>query len=176
MQRLVAVADATLAMCGAARTQSNKALEWLPERAMRTIPGPGGATVLSIRHSRLDDNSFIPTSYAQIKTDLRVELGMYGAAQTSSNFIDIDAFPSTINHPGPSCLVFVRTPELRIAPYDKDGLGMAFSPEAPSSALDTGRINRIDPAVGTRITRWHQAMDAVTSLRLDRAYLGDRGC
>ncbi|MDM0031971.1 hypothetical protein QTI33_07405 [Variovorax sp. J22P271] len=149
MQRLVAVADATLAMCGAARTQSNKALEWLPERAMRTIPGPGGATVLSIRHSRLDDNSFIPTSYAQIKTNLSfdafgingstqvhwldawVELGMYGAAQTSSNFIDVDAFPSTINYPGPSCLVFVRTPELGIAPYDKDGLGMAFSPRHP---------------------------------------------
>lgn len=280
MQRLVAVAGVTLAMCAAAHAQSNEELKSLLEQAMKTIqdlqgrvtlleqkepaaaaapatagappavaawapvvsvgtraadgapdadkarvefygqamfdaiydfkrmnpdwnatlrpsqipitcpgsPGCGkdGATVLSIRQSSLGFKSFIPTSYGLIKTDLSfdlfgsngstqihwlnawAELGMYGAGQTYSNFMDIDVFPNTIDYWGPSGMVFVRNPQLRIAPYDKDGLRMAFSLEAPNSALDTGRINRIDPALGASITGWNRAPDAVASLRLDR--------
>lgn len=148
--------------------------------------GKDGTTVLSVRQSSLGFKSFIPTSYGEIKTDLSfdlfgsngstqihwlnawAELGMYGAGQTYSNFMDIDVFPSTIDYWGPSGMVFVRNPQLRISPYDKDGLRMAFSLEAPNSAIDTGRVNRIDPALGASITGWNRAPDAVASLRLDR--------
>ncbi|MGO4391725.1 DcaP family trimeric outer membrane transporter [Variovorax sp. M-6] len=148
--------------------------------------GKDGATVLSIRQSSLGFKSFIPTSYGQIKTDLSfdlfgtngstqvhwlnawAELGMYGAGQTYSNFMDIDVFPNTIDYWGPNGMVFVRNPQLRISPYDKDGLRAAFSLEAPNSALDTGRINRIDPALGASITGWNRAPDAVASLKLER--------
>ena len=148
--------------------------------------GKDGATVLSIRQSSLGFKAFIPTTYGQIKTDLSfdlfgsngstqihwlnawAELGMYGAGQTYSNFMDIDVFPSTIDYWGPSGMVFVRNPQLRLSPYDKDGVRAAFSLEAPNSAIDTGRINRIDPALGASITSWNRAPDAVASLRLDR--------
>ena len=147
--------------------------------------GKDGATVLSIRQSSLGFKSFIPTTHGVIKTDLSfdlfgtngstqvhwlnawAELGMYGAGQTYSNFMDIDVFPNTIDYWGPNGMVFVRNPQLRITPYEKDGLRMAFSLEAPNSALDTGRINRIDPALGAGITGWNRAPDAIASLQYD---------
>lgn len=148
--------------------------------------GKDGSTVFSIRQSSLGFKSYIPTAYGEIKTDLSfdlfgtnggtqihwlnawAELGMYGAGQTYSNFMDIDVFPSTIDYWGPSGMVFVRNPQLRLTPYEKDGVRAAVSLESPNSAIDTGRITRVDPALGAGIAGWNRAPDAVASLRLDR--------
>ena len=70
---------------------------------------------------------------------------MFGAGQTYSNFMDIDVFPNTIDYWGPSGMVFVRNPQLRITPWSQDGMGLSFSLEAPNSALDTGKISEISP-------------------------------
>ncbi|MDM0085501.1 DcaP family trimeric outer membrane transporter [Variovorax sp. J31P179] len=147
--------------------------------------GKDGTTVFSVRQSSLGFKSFIPTSLGLVKTDLSfdlfatnggtqvhwlnawAELGMYGAGQTYSNFMDIDVFPNIIDYWGPSGMVFVRNPQLRLTPYSKDGLTAAFSLEAPNSAIDTGRITRVDPALGAGITGWNRAPDVVASLRMD---------
>ncbi|MDM0110858.1 hypothetical protein QTI66_01795 [Variovorax sp. J22R133] len=151
-------------------------------------PGCGrdGATIFSVRQTSLGFRSFIPTSMGQIKTDVSfdlfgtnggtqihwlnawAELGMYGAGQTYSNFMDIDVFPNTIDYWGPSGMVFVRNPQLRVTPWSKDGGSFAISLESPNSAIDTGKISRVDPALGSAITGWNRLPDGVVSYRLDR--------
>ena len=108
-------------------------------------PGCGrdGAWIFSARQSSLGLRSFIPTSWGLVKTDLSfdlfgsdgsttihwlsiwAELGMFGAGQTYSNFMDIDVFPNTIDYWGPSGMVFVRNPQLRITPWSQDGMGLS---------------------------------------------------
>lgn len=148
--------------------------------------GSDGATVFSVRQSSLGFRSFIPTSLGEIKTDLSfdlfgtnggtqvhwlnawAELGMYGAGQTYSNFMDIDVFPNTIDYWGPSGMVFVRNPQLRITPWSKDGTSVSLSLEAPNSAIDTGKISRVDPALGSGISGWNRLPDLVGAVRFDR--------
>ena len=148
--------------------------------------GKDGATVFSIRQSSLGFKGFIPTSLGLIKTDLAfdlfgsdgstsihwlrawAEIGMFGIGQTNSNFMDIDVFPNTIDYWGPSGMVFVRNPQLRVTPWSKDGMSLAFSLEAPNSALDTGKISQVAPEFGAGFTGWNRLPDAVGSVRLDR--------
>lgn len=151
-------------------------------------PGCGrdGATVFSVRQSSLGFKSFIPTSLGEIKTDMSfdlfgtnggtqvhwlnawAELGMVGAGQTYTNFMDIDVFPNTIDYWGPSGMVFVRNPQLRVTPWSKDGATVSVSLEAPNSAIDTGKISRVDPALGSGISGWNRLPDLVGAARLDR--------
>ncbi|MGJ7509842.1 DcaP family trimeric outer membrane transporter [Variovorax sp. GT1P44] len=148
--------------------------------------GKDGTTVFSVRQSSLGFRTSVPTDLGVIKTDLSfdlfgtnggtqvhwlnawAELGMYGIGQTYTNFMDIDVFPNIIDYWGPSGMVFVRNPQLRVTPLDKDGLMAAFSLESPSSAIDTGRITRIDPTLGAGIVGWNRAPDAVASVRFER--------
>jgi hypothetical protein len=95
------------------------------------------------------------------------ELGMFGVGQTYSNFMDIDVFPNTIDYWGPAGMVFVRNPQLRITPWSKDGMGIAFALEAPNSALDTGKISEISPDFGAGFTGWNRLPDLTGSFRYD---------
>jgi hypothetical protein len=162
-----------------------------PSQIPVTCPGdPGcgadGAWLFSVRQSSLGLRSFIPTSWGLLKTDLSfdlfgtdgstsihwlsiwAELGMFGAGQTYSNFMDIDVFPNTIDYWGPSGMVFVRNPQLRISPWSQDGMGIAFALEAPNSALDTGKITEIAPEFGAGFTGWNRLPDLTASWRMDR--------
>lgn len=148
--------------------------------------GKDGAWVFSARQSSLGLRSFIPTSWGLVKTDLSfdlfgsdgstsihwlkiwAELGMFGVGQTFSNFMDIDVFPSTIDYWGPNGMVFVRNPQLRITPWSQDGMGLAFSLEAPNSALDTGKISEVAPEFGDGFTGWNRLPDLTAAFRLDR--------
>ncbi len=147
--------------------------------------GEDGAWIFSARQSSLGLRSFIPTSFGLVKTDLSfdlfgsdgstsihwlsiwAELGMFGVGQTYSNFMDIDVFPNTIDYWGPSGMVFVRNPQLRITPWSKDGASLAFALEAPNSALDTGKISDISPDFGAGFTGWNRLPDLTGSLRYD---------
>lgn len=147
--------------------------------------GKDGAWIFSARQSSLGLRTFIPTSWGLVKTDLSfdlfgtdgstsihwlsiwAELGMFGVGQTYSNFMDIDVFPNTIDYWGPSGMVFVRNPQLRITPWAKDGMGIAFTLEAPNSALDTGKISEISPDFGAGFTGWNRLPDLTGSFRYD---------
>jgi hypothetical protein len=147
--------------------------------------GKDGAFTFSIRQSSLGVRGFIPTSMGEIKTDLAfdlfgsdggthihwlrawAELGMYGVGQTDSNFMDISVFPNTIDYWGPPGMVFVRNPQFRITPVSGDGITVAFSLEAPSSAVDTGKVTDVDPSLGG-ITGRNRLPDAVVSFKLER--------
>lgn len=162
-----------------------------PSQIPITCPGsPGcggdGTTLLSVRQSSLGFKTFIPTALGPIKTDLSVDLfgtnggtqvhlldawvesRMVGVGQTYSNFMDIDGLPDIIDYWGPSGMVFVRTPQLRFVPFVQPGMQVAITLESPSSAIDAGRLARVDPALGEGITGNNRAPDLVASFRLER--------
>ena len=107
--------------------------------------GKDGAFTFSIRQSSLGVRGFIPTTAGLIKTDLAfdlfgsdgstsihwlrawAEMGMYGVGQYDSNFMDIGVFPNTIDYWGPSGMVFVRNPQVRITPISGDGIDAGAS-------------------------------------------------
>jgi hypothetical protein len=148
--------------------------------------GKNGNFIFSARQSSLGVRGFIPTSIGLVKTDLSFDLfgtggggtqahwlhawgevGMFGAGQIESNFMDLDAFPNTIDYWGPPGMVFVRNPQLRITPYSKDGVTWAFSLEAPNSAIDTGKLTEVDPSLGAAVAPWNRLPDLVGSVRFD---------
>jgi hypothetical protein len=142
--------------------------------------------LMSVRQSSLGLRTSIPTSMGLLKTDLAFdlfgtdggtnihwlrawgELGMYGAGQIDSNFMNIDSFPNTIDYWGPPGMVFIRNPQLRITPYSRGGVTWAFSLEAPNSVIDTGKLTAVDPALGAGIVGRNRLPDLVGSFRLDR--------
>lgn len=145
-----------------------------------------GTTLLSVRQSSLGFKTYIPTTIGPIKTDFSIDLfgthggtqahlldawvasPMFGVGQTYSNFMDIDVLPDIIDYWGPSGMVFVRTPQLRYVPFDPQGMQVAITLESPSSAIDAGRLARVDPALGEGITGHNRVPDLVASFRLER--------
>ena len=147
--------------------------------------GQDGAWIFSVRQSSLGLRSFIPTPWGLAKTDfsfdlfgsdgstsvhwlnLWAELGMVGAGQYYTNFMDIDVFPNTIDYWGPSGMVFLRNPQLRVTPWNKDGLAVALALEAPNTAIDTGKISDLFPQFGAGFTYWNRLPDFTGSVRYD---------
>jgi len=161
-----------------------------PSQIPIVCPGSAGcgkeeAFIFSIRQSSLGFRSFIPTSMGMVKTDLAfdlfgtdggtnihwlrawAELGMWGVGQIDSNFMDIDVFPNTIDYWGPPGMVFVRNPQVRFTPFNKNGMTVAFSLEAPNSAIDTGKVTDVDPELGAGVTGRNRLPDFVGSFRYD---------
>lgn len=148
--------------------------------------GKDGAFVMSVRQSSLGLRATLPTSLGLVKTDLAfdlfgtdgstsihwlrawAELGAWGAGQTDSNFMDIDAFPNVIDYWGPPGIVFLRNPQLRYTGEAGEGLAWAVSLEAPSAAIDTGKIAQVDPALGAGVAPHNRLPDLVGSLRMER--------
>jgi hypothetical protein len=149
--------------------------------------GKNGETNFSIRQTKLGFKGFIPTKLGELTTLLdfdlfdsgggnthaRVleawgELGWFGAGQYYSNFMDLDTFPNTIDYWGPSGMVFVRNPQVRVTPINHDGLKVAISLEAPGTAIDTGKVSEVDPALGAGVTARTHYPDVIASVRVDR--------
>jgi hypothetical protein len=162
-----------------------------PSKIPVTCPGDAGcgkdgATIFSVRQSSLGFKAFVPTAYGEIRTDVSfdlfatdggtqvhwlnawAELGMFGVGQTYSVFMDIDAFPNTIDYWGPSGMVFLRNPQLRVTPFSRDGMTVAIALESPGSAVDTGKVSQVDPELGAGITGWNRRPDLTAAFRLDR--------
>ena len=150
--------------------------------------GQAGAFHMSVRQSSLGLRATVPTALGPVKTDLAfdlfgtdgstsvhwlrawAEMGAWGAGQTDSNFMDLDAFPNILDYGGPPGMVFLRNPQLRYTGAGREGMTWAASLEAPNSVLDTGRLTEVDPALGAGITAHNRLPDLVGSLRLDRPW------
>ena len=96
------------------------------------------------------------------------ELGAFGAGQTDTLFMDIDTFPNTIDYWGPSGMVYLRNPQVRYTPVRREGMKVAFSLEAPNSAIDTGKVADRRPGARRGITGHNRYPDLVGNVRLDR--------
>jgi DcaP outer membrane protein len=150
--------------------------------------GKDGSYVMSVRQSSLGMRATIPTSLGLVKTDVAFdlfgtdggtnihwlrawgELGRWGAGQTDSNFMNIDAFPNTIDYWGPPGMVFLRNPQLCYTQQAGEGMTWAVSLEAPNSVIDTGKLSQVDPSFGGGVTAHNRLPDLIGSLRVDRPW------
>jgi uncharacterized coiled-coil protein SlyX len=108
-------------------------------------------TLLTVGQSKLYFKSFTPTKYGDMKTRFEFdmfqadgnasfhlthlwgELGDFGAGQTFSGFMDIDAFPNTLEYWGPNSMVFTRQPQIRYTMHVNEQDKFALSLERSDS-------------------------------------------
>lgn len=119
-------------------------------------------TLLSAGQSKLYFKSFTPTKYGDMKTRFEFdmfqsdgnagfhlthlwgELGNFGAGQTFTGFMDIDAFPNILDYWGPNSMVFTRQPQVR---YTFDiGQREQFSVSLERSDSDFAFVRNTSPA------------------------------
>lgn len=130
--------------------------------------GSDGQAIISVRQSRFGVKGNLPAEtspiYTQFEFDmfgvgedegqttlrLRHAYGEYGkwlAGQTHSLFMDIDAFPNTIDYWGPAGMVFLRNPQIRYS-FSKGDDVFAIAIEKPSNDIDPGRLRQIGDSFG----------------------------
>ena len=147
--------------------------------------GDNGATIFSIRQSRLGFNGYLPSSLGEMRaqfefdlfgvgadagqTTIRIrqawgELGQFLVGQTNSLFMDGDVFPNTIDYWGPSGMIFFRNIQARWTPYRKDGMKFAVALEAPGTAVDTSSVGMAN------ISSHNTLPDLTAQLRADRKW------
>ncbi|MBV7532384.1 DcaP family trimeric outer membrane transporter [Chitinophaga sp. sic0106] len=135
--------------------------------ATASIPvnnGSRGNVTFSPRQTRLSIGSESDTKLGKLKTILEFdlynsdgslvphlrhawgELGRWGGGQYWSAFMDIDAFPNTIDYEGPNAMVFVRQVQLRYTQPLSRKSTLAFSLENPGNSvrypIDSGLSSR----------------------------------
>lgn len=139
-----------------------------PSKIPVDCPGDGGCgndgeTIFSIRQTSIAIKGFVPTKLGLLKaettfdlfgtgggnTEFRVlnawaELDKFGLGQYYSLFMNVDTFPNVIDYWGPPGMVYLRNPQFRYTPWQKDGMHLAFSLEAPNAAIDTGKLAEVD--------------------------------
>jgi hypothetical protein len=148
--------------------------------------GKDGESVLSVRQTAIAFKGFVPTELGELKTEISLdlfnvggantafrllnawaELGNWGAGQKYTLFMNIDTFPNTIDYWGPNGMSFIRNPQVRYTKGLGGGSTLAFSLEAPYSAIDTGKVTVADPTLGVvgrtklpdMIAKWSQEGD-----------------
>src|SRR4051812_11132829 len=132
--------------------------------------GKDGETIFSVRQTSVAFRAFVPTRAGELKTELSLDLfqpqsastafrllnayasiGNWSFGQYYTLFMNFDAFPNTIDYWGPSGMTFVRNPQIRYTmPLGAGGQKLAFSLEAPGSAIDTGKAALADTSLSVR--------------------------
>lgn len=134
--------------------------------------GSNGDTDLSARQTRLGIRTTIPAGRHDLtgqfefdlfgvgpdagKTTYRFRHGWVAwgpmlVGQTNSLFMDADLFPNVIDYWGPTGIVFVRNPQVRVTVVDRPDFKIAVAIEKPNTDVDVGDIREIDPALGANI-------------------------
>lgn len=108
-------------------------------------------TLFSAGQSKLSFKSFTPTAYGPMTTRFEFdmfddqgnadfnlthlwgEIGNFGAGQTFSGFMDINAFPNILDFWGPNSMVFSRQPQVRYSKDISDNSKIIFTIERSSS-------------------------------------------
>jgi outer membrane DcaP-like protein len=67
------------------------------------------------------------------------EIGDFGAGQYWSPFVDVDAFPNSLEYWGPTGLVWYRNVQVRWTPFKGDS-SLMFALERPGASGDAGRL------------------------------------
>jgi hypothetical protein len=120
--------------------------------------GKDGHWFSGVRQSRFGVKTFTPTSLGELKTTFEFELfgvgidagqttfrlrhaygelGKFGAGQTWSPFMDIDAFPNSIEYWGPNGMVFFRNVQVRWMPVQGESR-VTIALERPGASGDPG--------------------------------------
>jgi len=143
-----------------------------------------GNMIFSVRQSRFGVKGHVPTAIGQIdtifefdlfgvgsdagKTTFRLrhawgQLGQFGGGQTWSLFMDPDVFPNTVDYWGPSGMIFLRNPQLRWTPIQREDLSVAVALEAPGAAIDEGKLRTTAPELDA--DGWNSYPDVTAQIR-----------
>jgi hypothetical protein len=152
--------------------------------------GSDGQAILSARQSRFGVKGLLPVEQKDLSTKFEFDLFGVGAdqgkttirlrhaygqwgewlgGQTHSVFMDVDVFPNVIDYWGPSGMVFLRTPQLRWIPLSGEN-SVAVAIENPSTGVDPGNVEFIDPNLGTNIEADNKLPDLTAHVRAERAW------
>jgi hypothetical protein len=88
------------------------------------------------------------------------------AGQTDTVFMDGDTFPNTVDYWGPSGMVYVRNPQVRLT-FKSGSHEFAVAIEKPNNDIDPGAIRVIDPALASSIRGDEKAPDFTAHWRYD---------
>lgn len=120
--------------------------------------GTDGNTFLSVRQTRFGVKNYFTTPLGELKTHFEFEmfgtgvdagqttlrlrhaygeLGMIGAGQYWSPFMDIDVFPNSLEYWGPNGMVFFRNVQVRFMPIKGD-TRLTVALERPGASADQG--------------------------------------
>nr|WP_310522459.1 DcaP family trimeric outer membrane transporter [Polymorphobacter sp.] len=154
--------------------------------------GPDGEADLSVKQSKFGVKADIPAGAHDLTTQF--EFDMFGVGdnagqttfrlrhawaswgplligQTNTLFMDGDLFPNVVDYWGPTGMVFLRNPQVRLTVVDKAGFKFAFAIEKANTDVDVGDIREIDPDLGANI----QDATPLPDLTLQARYAGDWG-
>jgi hypothetical protein len=152
--------------------------------------GSDGQAVISVKQSRFGVKGNLPTEgkdlYTQFEFDmygvgddegqttlrLRHAYGEYGnwlAGQTMSLFMDIDAFPNSIDYWGPSGMVFLRNPQIRYSLLKGENV-FAIAIEKPSNDIDPGKLRTIGDELGVTAQGDEKFPDFTAMARINRSW------
>lgn len=130
--------------------------------------GEDGSTFFSVRQTRFGVKGVEPTPWGDLKatfefdmfgvgaqagqTQIRPrhyfgQLGAFLAGQTNTVFMDPDVFPNVLDYWGPNGMVFIRQPQFRWMPIQRENTHLWISAEAPGQSGDQGLLaDRIQEA------------------------------
>jgi hypothetical protein len=122
--------------------------------------GENGHSQFSVRQTRFGAKAWFPTGLGELLTQFEwelfgtgvdagqttfrlrhayAEIGMFGAGQYWSPFMDIDVFPNSIEYWGPNGMVFFRNIQFRFMPLKGDSR-ITLAIERPGASGDQGRF------------------------------------
>jgi hypothetical protein len=149
--------------------------------------GTHGETTLSARQSTFGVKGFLPTEAGEIKTQFEFDLfgmgndagntsfrlkqawgsiGPFLAGYTYTVFMDPDVFPNTIDFWGPSGMIFLFDPQLRLTLFDYNMMKFNVALEAPGFAVDVGKVADVIPELAS-ITERTKYPDITGQFRID---------
>lgn len=152
--------------------------------------GSDGQANISVKQSRFGVKGTLPTEgqpiYTQFEFDmfgvgddegqttirLRHAYGEYGnwlAGQTMSLFMDIDAFPNSIDYWGPAGMVFLRNPQIRYW-LSKGENEFAVAIEKPSNDIDPGKLRTIGDELGLQAQGDEKLPDVTAMAKMKRGW------
>lgn len=150
--------------------------------------GRDGQAIIGARQSRFGVKGALPVDGDKLET--KFEIDMFGvgvdegqttirlrhaygswrkwlAGQTHSLFMDIDAFPNTIDYWGPAGMVFLRNPQIRYTPLSGDNT-FSIAIEKPSDDIDSGKIRDVDEELGNNIQSSESIPDLTAQFKMNR--------
>jgi hypothetical protein len=154
--------------------------------------GSDGEATLSVRQTKFGVRAFAPAGPHDLTSQFEFDLFGVGdnagettfrlrhawaawgpvlVGQTNSLFMDADLFPNVVDYWGPTGMVFVRNPQIRLTVVDKAAFKFAVAIEKPSEDIDVGRIRQIDPDLAANLRDVTPLPDFTAQAR----YVGDWG-
>jgi hypothetical protein len=150
--------------------------------------GTNGQASVSVKQSRFGVKGTMPTAEGFPALKFKFEFDFFGvgvdegqttvrlrhfygewgpilAGQTHSLFMDIDVFPNVIDYWGPSGMVFLRTPQLRLTPYRTETSEFAIAIEKPLNDIDPGNIRLIEEFALANVLNDEKAPDLTTHFK-----------